>query len=327
MCELSKEELHSGELKRRSPNTLMGLVTEAAAPCVPLCQLKFKTHFLSPWKWNNWTFLCLSFLFCLRRITAPPISYGGCEDWDYMWKKSLGECPVCGKYPVSSRPLLQLHWKPEGVSHLARLTPASPLVSSSYSWQWHSSSCSGQSPWVICDSFLSLTPKALGSFFKIYPELDCRYPGPSHHCLLPDYWNLLSGLSASVFEPIQSVLNVATKIMLLKCKSDHTKTLCSKLVQWLPVLHGIKTKFPTNHPGGFKWPAISCSTCLTSSPWPSLATLASSSNLEEHSCFRAFALTVPSAKPSIPQVPAWLALSLPSGLYRVTASVISSLET
>lgn len=168
-----------------------------------------------------------------------------------MENKCLEECPVCGKDPVGSRPLLEAPVKSEGISHLAHLTHQ---LLCSYSHLIHGNAILpvvlAKVLGVICDSSLSLTLKTLGSFFKIYPELVCHHPGPSYHCLLPDYRNLLSGLSVSVFEPPQSVLNAVTKMTLLKCKSDHIQILCSKLVQPLPVSHGGKAKFPSNSPEG-----------------------------------------------------------------------------
>lgn len=172
---------------------------------------------------------------------------------------------------------------------------------------------SGKSPWVICDSFLSLTPKTLGSFSKTNPKLDCHYPGPSHHCLLPDYWNLLSGLcSCPGTHTICSQCgkqNVDIKVLV----RSHQNSLLKA------VSHGLKAKFPTYSTEALKWPTISRPTHLTSSPathliYPSLTALASS-NMEEHSGPRAFALAVLSHWTMFPQIPACLVLSLLLGLY------------
>lgn len=186
-----------------------------------------------------------------------------------MWKKKcLEEFRVCGKYLVSSRPLLEAPLKTwRHLTLSTPNTPAPPLVSSSYSRQRHSSSCSGQSPW----NHLWLLP-----FF--HPKDSWLFLQNISRTRLPPPWPPLSPArlskppiwSVSVFEPIQSVLNAATKMMLLKCKWDHIIPLYSALVEWLPVSSGVKTKFPTNSPGGPKWPAISRPACLTSSPAPLL---------------------------------------------------------
>ena len=130
------------------------------------------------------------------------------------WKRA--QCVLSTQWALD--PYSKLHGKPEGISHSACLTPASPQC-------LHLSHGGAIPPvllakvlGVICDSSFSLTPKTRGSFSDIYPEPDCHYhvQATTVSCQITEISYLVS-LFLSWNPTVGS--HCGSKMMLWKCKS------------------------------------------------------------------------------------------------------------